>query len=275
MGVVGVLLFLAVCAYIGAGFYEDLASDVQTVQAESIAIIESTKIYGIAVRQEQLLVGLSAENSPENGERYPAGSALSGVPATFYEYCDGFEHLSPDMLFPFSADTFSSLMAGKSEKLRHSAGRLVFDNVWYFAAEVREGSAPSVGQGCRLLFQDIETECQALVWADCRDEDREYVLLRINGGGEKLLSLRKCSAELILDEHRGLKIPVDAVHTDSEGKKYIWVLTAGLVEARTVDIIYTGDDFCLAQQSYSWDALREGESIVINREIWDEGKAPG
>lgn len=272
---VGALLFLTVCAYIGAGFYEDLASDVQTVQAESAAIIESTKIYGIAVRQEQQLVRTSAEESPENGERYPAGSALSSIPATFFDSCDGFEHLSPDMLFPFSGETFSSLIAAESEKQRHSMGRLVFDNVWYFAAQLREGSAPDLGQCCRLLFEDIESECQALVWAVFRDEGREYILLRINGGGEELMSLRKCGAELILDEHKGLKIPKAAVHTDSEGENFIWVLTSGLVEARTVDIIYTGDDFYLAQQSYSWDALREGENIVINREIFDEGLVPG
>lgn len=275
MGVIGVLLFLAVCAYIGAGFYEDLAADVQTVQADCASVIESTRIYGIAVRQEQQFVSVPAESLPENGARYPAGSALSDIPATFFKQYDGFEHLSPDMLFPFSGETFSSLMQGESEKQRHSAGRLVFDNVWYFAAEVRSGRAPDPGQSCRLLFEDIESECQALVWAVCLDEGREYLLLRINGGGEKLMSLRKCSAELILNEHKGLKIPKDAVHTDSEGKKYIWVLTAGLVETRTVDIIYTGDDFCLAQQSYSWDALREGEQIVINREIFDEGLVPG
>ena len=89
------------------------------------------------------------------------------------------------------------------------------------------------------------------------------------------MSLRHCSAKLILCEYKGLKIPKNAVCTDNNGKKYIRVLAAGLVETRTVDIIYTGDDFCLVKQSWSWDALREGESVLINREITDEGLVLG
>ena len=285
MRAIAVLLFLTVCAYIGAGFYEGLADDMQTVRAESAAVTESIGLYGVAVRREQQLCSPTAQILPVNGKRYPSGAAIcmagdgscvySPAPATFYESFDGFEYLDPDMLFPFGSNTFSELLSSESEKGRHCLGRLLLDNIWYYAAEVTVGLAPSAGQSCSLLFEDIGRECEGLVWAVCRDRDKEYVLLRINGGDEQLMSLRHCSAKLILCEYKGLKIPKNAVCTDNNGKKYIRVLAAGLVETRTVDIIYTGDDFCLVKQSWSWDALREGESVLINREITDEGLVLG
>lgn len=279
------LLFLAVCAYMGSGLYEDLTYGVQTVQAESAEIIESIRLSGIAVRREQQLCSPAAADLPENGKRYAAGALLcmsengdtlsAPSSALFFEHTDGLEYLSPDKLFPFSPETFESLIDSESESSRHCMGRLVFDNVWYFAAETSSLICPELGQRCRVRFPDIQTECEAAVWAVCSSADSSFMLLRINGGEEQLLSLRKCSAELILSEYRGLKIPKEAVCTDSDGKIFTWVTSAGLVEKRSVDIIYTGDDFCLAKQSYSWEALREGENIVIDREKLEEGLIPG
>lgn len=284
MRTIAVLLFLTVCAYIGAGFYEDLNLQVQAVRAESADIIESTQLFGIAVRREQQLCSPLAVSMPENGKRYAAGetlcvlkdgsSLISPAPGIFFSETDGFEYLSADALFPFSAELFSSMINSQAEKNRHCLGRLVFDNVWYFAAQVKSGSAPEIGQLCRLYFPDIESECQALVWDVCQSEGQEFVLLRINGGDEKLSSLRRSKAELIRKEYSGIVIPKEAIVSDGE-EKFVNVLIDGLVETRTVDIIFSDYDFCLAERSYSRDALREGEMIVLQTDNLDEGRVFG
>ena len=267
------LLFLAVCAYLGTELYERLSPDIQTVRAELFSIKESTELSGIAIRQEQVLFSQGTlALTPENGKKYAAGESIcvlkSGQaleapsPGLFYENTDGFEYLSPEYFLPFSHERFLSAMDLSAEKYRDFVGRIILDDAWFFAAEILQGPLPQKGSRCRISFQGIEQGCDALVW----DTDEQSVLLRLNAASDALMSLRKSNAELVINEYRGLKIPGEALRRDGEGSFYVCVLSSGLEETRSVDIIYTGDGFSLAQQSFSADSLREGELIIVTKE---------
>ena len=52
MALVAALLFLAVCAYIGAGLFQRLSPETLTVRAELFSALESAEISGIAIRNE-------------------------------------------------------------------------------------------------------------------------------------------------------------------------------------------------------------------------------
>ena len=119
---VAALLFLAVCAYIGAGLFQRLSPETLTVRAELFSIAESAEISGIAIRSEQtLLAEKPLKSLPENGRKYSAGESLAvfkdGNPlfssdsAVFCSFTDGYEHLSPQMLFPFGKDNFSNILS--------------------------------------------------------------------------------------------------------------------------------------------------------------------
>ena len=264
-GAVAVLLFLAVCAYMGAGLFEKLSPSAQTVQAEKRVITESARLYGIALRQEQTVCSPDGRAfSFENFRKYSAAecAAVFGADtgsAVYFDNCDGYEYLSPDNLSPFSAESFSQLINSESHSLRGTSGRLVSDDIWYFAARVDSGTVPQKGSVCTVCFDGLSERCRALVW----DVDADCVLLRLSRSSEELLSLRKCSAQLIFGQYEGIEIPRSALRRDREGNFYICVLSTGLVENRSVDIIYSDENFVLSSCTYNESAVREGEMIIL------------
>ena len=273
MAAIAALFFLAVCAYMGAGIFKKLRPEMLTVEAELFTLSESSQLHGIAVRQEEaLILPQGAELLADDNQKYASGdtlfvyrdgtafSALSSV--LFLDNHDGLEYLSPQMLLPFDEAKFHALSKVSEESLRRCAGRLISDDYWFFAAEITQGIIPEKGSRCKIEFRSVDGLYDALVWA----QDGDCVLLRLNTSSKDLLSLRKCEAQLIFREHRGLKIPQDALRRNREGNFYVEVFSSGLVEKRSVDIIYTGDGFCLVQQSSRPNDLHAGETIIVSED---------
>ena len=264
-GAVAVLLFLTVCAYFGAELFERLSPSAQTLQAEKRIVTECAQFYGIALRQEQLVCSPEGRDfSPENFKKYSADECravwdVDCESAVFLSNCDGYEYLSPNFVYPFNADCFSRLIISEPRSLRNCAGRLVFDDSWYFAAQITSGNMPQKGSLCTVSFEGIAESCKATVWAVAGD----CVLLRLNSCSEELLSLRKCSAQIIFSQLEGIEVPRNALHRDEDGKFYVSVLSSGLVEKRSVDIIYAEENFVLSRCFYGEDALRVGEMMVL------------
>ena len=86
------------------------------------------------------------------------------------------------------------------------------------------------------------------------------------------MSLRKTKAQLVFSEHRGLKLPAQAVRHDADGTDHVYVLCAGVVERRSAELIYSDKDCCLADPNGSGDALREGERVILSGKDIYEGK---
>ena len=262
---VAALLFLAVCAYIGAGLFQRLSPETLTVRAELFSIAESAEISGIAIRSEQtLLAEKPLKSLPENGRKYSAGESLAvfkdGNPlfssdsAVFCSFTDGYEHLSPQMLFPFGKDNFSNILSLEKTESKDCFGKLISDDSWYFAARLTSGEIPDNALSCRLIFDGIGEAVPAVLWA----VEDDCLLLRISSFSQELMGLRHSEAKLIFKEYLGFKIPQNALHRDENGKFYVSVLSAGLVEKRSVDIIYTGNDFFLVSSA----ELRQGDEII-------------
>ncbi len=261
-----VLLFIALCAYMGAGLFEKLNPGVRTVVAENRRITESAELCGIAIRWEQAVCSPDGNAiAAESNKKYSAAEcshlfgAENASPAVYFDNFDGYEYLKPDTLSSFSSELFSELMETEPEPNRHCVGRLVNGQAWFFAAQIFSGPVPQKGSQCSLVFDGIEESWRALVWA----VDDDCILLRLNASSQELMSLRKCNAKLIFGQYEGIEIPREALRRDSEGKFYTCVLSAGLVENRSVDIIYTDESFVLSRHLYSEDALRVGEMIVL------------
>lgn len=68
------------------------------------------------------------------------------------------------------------------------------------------------------------------------ESGRRFILLRLTEGGADYLSLRKTKAEIVFSEHRGLKLPAQAVRHDADGTDYVYVLCAGVVERRGAEL---------------------------------------
>lgn len=271
MKALAAVFFLTVCAYVGAATFGGLDSAAGICRAELVTVTESSLLRGIAVRREQPVCSPGETEMPAaSGEKLSAGDlfAVFGQrmeAACFYEDADGLEHLEPGMLRDIDADGLEKLMNSEREKYRDCVGRLVYDPVWYFAAYAEAGQLPAEGEKCRVLFEGMADSVSARAVLVSEGEPAVLVL-RFCEGDEALMRLRECSAELIFSEYTGLKIPLEALRRDSEGNYFVYTLTAGLKECCAVDIIYTGEDFCLAALSPRRDALRSGSSIVLSAE---------
>ena len=83
--------------------------------------------------------------------------------------------------------------------------------------------------------------------------------------------MRKTGAKLLFSEHSGLVLPEEAIQQAADGSKFVYTLSAGTIEVRAVEITYTGEGFSLAAFGTGPAALREGDRVVIGKEI-QEGK---
>lgn len=280
---VAAVLFLAVCAYVGAAFFGKLDQDTLTVPVRRVTLADSLELQGLAVRREQPVCSRDvAELLAGEGLRLPAGGELARLrdgsllrapcSAVFYSGCDGYELLSPDMLRGLSVEKLQELLNTKPEIHRAAIGRLVTDYCWYFAALTETPAALPEKGNFRLLFQDTEHSVPAELVSASSGSGKTALLLRLNCGGDEYMSLRQCGAELIFSEYAGLEVPEEAVHMDDDGNEFVYTLTAGVVERKAVEIIYTDGGRCLAAISPLADALREGNTLIVSGENVFEGR---
>lgn len=268
---IGAVLFLAVCAYVGARLWSSLDDEFETTSVHAVSVTDSTALEGIAIRREQSFCP-AGEPAFADGSRVAAGSdnAVS-CSALYYHSCDGLERLSPALLPGLDTEGLSSIMSAAPAS--SDLARLVLGFEWYYAAFV-DADAPVPGSGqCRVLFDGFDTPADACILSLSKaDGGRKALVLRLTEGGDRYMSLRKCSAQLIFSEHTGLRLPVDSVHRDENGNKFVYTVTAGVVERKAVDIIYTDGDLCLAALSGAADALRDGNLVIVSGEELYEGK---
>ena len=277
---VAVVLFLAVCAYLGAGIYNGLDQDLKTVPVRYVTVTDSLELTGLVIRREQVICSPGkAQFFPSGGDRLPAdglvavfqdGAELRAPSsALFFPDCDGFEALSPDILPSLSCQELEALLQQEAAPDREAVGRLVFGWDWYFAAlPAPDAALPAEGR-CTLLFDGMEQSVPAeLISAG---EELPFIL-RLTYGREEYLRLRKAQAQLIFSEHSGLELPEEAVRQDADGTEYVYTVTAGIIERRPVEIIYRAEGRCLAAVSSQADALREGNTLIVSGENIYEGR---
>ncbi len=69
----------------------------------------------------------------------------------------------------------------------------------------------------------------------------------------------------------GIAIPAGALHTDSSGA-YVWVITANIVEKKTVNIIHAQGGLILAEEEGETRSLRPGDKLITSGSGLYEGK---
>ena len=271
MRLIAAVLFLAVSAYAGAKLWSGLEPVPGTQTVYAVTLTDSAELEGIVIRREQSFRP-AGEALFADGERIPAGTVptVSGS-ALYYSSCDTLEDLGPELLDTLDVAGLRSLLSRKPSP--REGGRLVLDHAWYYAALVSaEEPVPDSGR-CRVLFEGFEGPAEASILSLSPPEDGQRVLvLRLTLGGDSYMSLRKCSARLIFSEYSGLYLPEEAVHQDEDGNQFVYTITAGVVERRAVDILYSEGDVCIAAFSAGAEGLREGNLVIVSGQENYEGK---
>lgn len=271
MRLIAAVLFLAVSAYAGAKLWSGLEPVPGTQTVYAVTLTDSAELEGIVIRREQSFRP-AGEALFADGERIPAGTVptVSGS-ALYYSSCDTLEDLGPELLDTLDVAGLRSLLSRKSSP--RESGRLVLDHAWYYTALVSaEEPVPDSGR-CRVLFEGFEVPAEAsILWLSPPEDGQRVLVLRLTLGGDSYMSLRKCSARLIFSEYSGLYLPEEAVHQDEDGNHFVYTITAGVVERRTVDILYSEGDVCIAAFSAGAEGLREGNLVIVSGQENYEGK---
>lgn len=266
---VAVLLFLAVCAYLGAGLLGGLRPGAPAVRVRRVQLTRSAELEGLVLRREQALCA-DGELLTEDGRRVAAGAPLvrteegiltAQAPALFCADLDGLEGLEPELLEDLSVPALRELLETEPQVPGQALGRLVSGWDWYYAALAPAGTAPEEGSVCRLRFPGLE-ELPARLVSRREAGEEEALVFRLTRGGREALSLRKTGAELILQELSGLELPEEAVFQE-DGRDYVNILSAGEAKKTAVEIIDREKGRCIAAASRQAEGLREGVAVLL------------
>lgn len=261
---VAAALFLAACAWAGAGLYRALRPGPRTVIAREALVSETLALEGIILRREQLIEGPGEISAPA-GQRLAAGTLLgrtasgaqirAGESALYYPDWDGYEGLGPELAEDLDAAGLEALLKGKPRRVKNALGRLVPGREWFYAALLREGDAPEPGR-YRLLFEGQEEAVPASL---LRAEDGLLIFrLSVQEGALE----RKPRARLILRELRGLELPTDALE-QRDGEPGVELLQVSGPEWTPVSLIYRDEQRCLVAPASQDGGLVPGSSVLL------------
>lgn len=245
------VLLLSIVAYILAGIFSALSPRLRWVEAEKAEIELSFPISGIAIRRELALA------EPKSDFPIRLSAAEAPAPGLYMPERDGFESLSPDMLPILDGATLALLLSSRPEI--SPGGKLITAQDWYFAAPVPELFEGKEGD---MLFLDLGL---GKVEARVHSIRGGCIVLAMDTALASHAHIRRAEGEIITETLSGIAIPAEALRSDSEGD-FVLVLTAGRQEKKTVNIIFRGGDFCLAELDADPRGLRSGDKLISSGE---------
>ena len=196
----------------------------------------------------------------------------SGV---FSNYTDGYENIIDfDKAEETSVKEFKSALSAvdKSKDVADNVGKLVTSYTWYVQTLVSTDTVKNLENGdyVNIVLKDDsskEFKAEIVSGADVSLGQKETLLvLKLNEMDADIAKLRKAEIEIRRNKYEGIKIPSEALHV-VDGKKGVYVLIASQIKFREVNVIYSDDDYVLAEYDES-----NTNSIHLYDKIITQGK---
>ena len=196
----------------------------------------------------------------------------SGV---FSSYTDGYENIIDfDKAEETSVKEFKSALSAvdKSKDVADNVGKIVTSYTWYVQTLVSTDTVKNLENGdyVNIVLKDDsskEFKAEIVSGADVSLGQKETLLvLKLNEMDADIAKLRKAEIEIRRNKYEGIKIPSEALHVVN-GKKGVYVLIASQIKFREVNIIYSDDDYVLAEYDES-----NTNSIHLYDKIITQGK---
>ncbi len=196
----------------------------------------------------------------------------SGV---FSSYTDGYENIIDfDKAEETSVKEFKSALnaVDKSKDVADKVGKLVTSYTWYVQTLVSTDTVKNLENGdyVNIVLKDDsskEFKAEIVSGADVSLGQKQTLLvLKLNEMDADIAKLRKAEIEIRRNKYEGIKIPSEALHV-VDGKKGVYVLIASQIKFREVNIIYSDDDYVLAEYDES-----NTNSIHLYDKIITQGK---
>lgn len=238
--------------------------------ADSAGVALSSLVFGTdgtAATQEDL-AGLQAELSSLESGTWPDSEDITAPESgLFTTMLDGYEALTPDDLSGLNTTGLKALLNTQPASDDGAIGKLVTGWRWYFAALMKESDAESLTPGDyvnvtfgRHYSGRVSMRVESVSVAN--GGQCAVVFSSLHALADTL-SMREADAEVVKSEETGLRVPLRAVHVDDEGRSFVYIASAGLVEVKYVEIEKDAGDYVLVAVSSDASGLREGNEIIV------------
>lgn len=196
----------------------------------------------------------------------------SGV---FSSYTDGYENLIDySKVEETTIDGFKSALKAvdKAQNVSNNIGKLVTSYTWYVQTLVSADTVKNLENGdyVNIVLKDDTSKsfkAEIVNGAEIALGQKETLLvLKLNEMDADIAKLRKAEIEIRRNTYEGIKVPSEALHV-LDGKKGVYVLIASQVKFREVNVIYSDDDYVLAEHDESNE-----KSIHLYDKIITQGK---
>lgn len=196
----------------------------------------------------------------------------SGV---FSSYTDGYENLIDySKVEETTIDGFKSALKAvdKAQNVSNNIGKLVTSYTWYVQTLVSADTVKNLENGdyVNIVLKDDTSKsfkAEIVNGAEIALGQKETLLvIKLNEMDADIAKLRKAEIEIRRNTYEGIKVPSEALHV-LDGKKGVYVLIASQVKFREVNVIYSDDDYVLAE----YDESNE-KSIHLYDKIITQGK---
>lgn len=254
----------------------DYATATQEMSAMKTAVLKRSYSYESLEQIDQAIAQTRSDISSLQNQLSGATSVKTAVAGIYSGSTDGSEEaLTPDFLADVTPARLDALSTGSAVK---SAGKIITDNTWYFAANIpaQQARELQVGQEVTLrLSKGLQQDTPAYVQSISAEEDgRVAVVLSCTRYISQVTLLRHQQGEILLREYKGLRVPSAALRMDEEGSLQLFCRLGAYVYSKPVDLVYRGDGFCLvrsAQGAADARILRQGDLVISTARALTDG----
>lgn len=254
----------------------DYATATQEMSAMKTAVLKRSYSYESLEQIDQAIAQTRSDISSLQNQLSGATSVKTAVAGVYSGSTDGSEEtLTPDFLADVTPARLDALSTGSAVK---SAGKIITDNTWYFAANIpaQQARELQVGQEVTLrLSKGLQQDAPAYVQSISAEEDGQVaVVLSCTRYISQVTLLRHQQGEILLREYKGLRVPSAALRMDEEGSLQLFCRLGAYVYSKPVDLVYRGDGFCLvrsAQGATDARILRQGDLVISTARALTDG----
>jgi len=241
---------------------------------DEIALNIETVVFAVETDISTLQNRLSMLEGRNAGTR----TIFSEFSGSFSHVVDGFEHISPDMLYEMTPVDLNAHF--RTPYGAFGMGKLITEFKWYYAAIMDYDDAIRLSTGqikTVQFFGTYNAEVDMLVESIGRREDNICVVLFSSDKGiHDVAPLRALRADVISDIISGIRVPMEAIHLDDENQTFIYLQTSGYAEKVYVEIlIKTGDSYLVRDGTETGSPLRVDSTIIVKANDLYHGKVVG
>lgn len=163
-----------------------------------------------------------------------------------FEDMYSFERIAKEGMIPSELD---NLLSTEIKPNDSAYGKIISEHTWYFAFNMDFLTSSSLKDGMLLNVDFPKAGINGLsmkITSITRDGDRVCIVLKCVSMNDKLLSLRKETAEITIGNYTGCKISKKAI-TSVDNILGVYVYSGNCCYFKPIDILFDNEDYVIAK----------------------------